>query len=68
MPTPKKQSLKEYLKEIQGITDWFDAQEDLDVEEALKKVKEAAALIKSAKGKFAEIENEFKEVKKKIEE
>lgn len=65
---PKKQTLKEYLKEIQKITDWFDEQEDLDVEEALKKVKEAAALIKATKGKFTEIENEFKEVKKEIEE
>ncbi len=64
----KKQTLKEYLKEIQKITDWFDEQEDLDVEVALAKVKDAAALIKTAKGKFTEIENEFKEVKKKIEE
>ena len=68
MPTPKKQTLKEYLKEIQKITDWFDSQEDLDVEIALQKVKEVTLLIKAAKGKFAEIENEFKEVKKKIEE
>ena len=63
----QKQTLKEYLKEIQKITDWFDAQEDLDVEVALEKVKKAAILIKATKGKFAEIENEFKEVKKKIE-
>lgn len=60
----KKQSLKEYLKQIEEITSWFDNQEELDIEEALEKVEQAAKLIKASKDKLAQVENEFKEIKK----
>ena len=60
----KKHNLKEYLKQIEKITAWFDDQEEIDIEEALKKVKEASGLIKLGKERLAEIENEFKEIRK----
>jgi exonuclease VII small subunit len=61
-------SFKEHLKEISEILEWFDSQEELDVELALGKIKKAAELIKSSKKRLVEIENEFKEIKKEVEE
>ena len=58
---------KQYLAEIAAILEWFDSQEELDVELALEKVKSAAELIKASKKRLAEIENEFKEIKKVAE-
>lgn len=66
MAKQKKHNLKEYLREIGKITAWFDAQEEIDVEEAVEKVKRAAGLIKSSKDRLAEVENEFKEIRKEI--
>lgn len=61
-------SFKQHLKEIEEILAWFDEQNELDVEEALKKIKSASELIKASKSKLAEIENEFEEIKREIEE
>ncbi|MEW6617120.1 MAG: exodeoxyribonuclease VII small subunit [Patescibacteria group bacterium] len=66
----KKESkqFKDQLKEIEKILEWFNAQEELDVEEALEKVKQASALIKLSKTRLKEVENEFKDIKREIEE
>jgi len=61
-------SFKHHLQEIGEILEWFDAQEELDVEAALEKIKKAAELIKTSKKRLTEIENEFKEIKGEIEE
>ena len=63
-----KKSLKALLEQISKIVAWFEAQEELDLEEALLKIKEAGELIKTSKAKLAEIDNEFKEIKKDLEE
>lgn len=69
-----KEKLKEtgqfqkQLKEISAILEWFDSQEELDVELALEKVKQAGELIKASKKRLAEIENEFEEIRKAAEE
>lgn len=63
-----KINLTESLKELSAIVSWFDEQEDVDVEAGLKKVREAARLIKRSKSRLSEIENEFKEIEKEIEE
>jgi len=60
-------NLNKNLKQLAEITEWFDNQEEIDVEEGLKKVKEAVGLIKSSKSRLKEIENEFEEIKKEIE-
>ncbi len=57
-------NLNDNLKRLSEINDWFEEQEDVDVEEGLKKVKEAARLIKMSKNRVKEIENEFEEIKK----
>lgn len=62
------ENLNENLKRLTTISDWFDNQEEIDVEEGLKKVKEAAKLIKASKKRLKDVENEFEEIKKDIDE
>lgn len=65
--TNKKESLGEALKKLEGITEWFESQEEIDVEKALEKVKEGVALVKSSKERLREVENEFQIVKKELD-
>ena len=60
-------NLKQYLEDIKKISDWFEEQEEIDLEEALVKIREAGELIKLSKDRLVEVENEFKEIKTKIE-
>jgi len=66
MPEENTQNLSNNLKRLAEITEWFDNQEEVDVEEGLKKVKEAAGIIKVSKNRLKEVENEFEEIKKEI--
>ena len=63
----KQSSLKEYIADIKKISDWFEDQEEIDLEQALVKIREAGELIKLSKDRLVEVENEFKEIKIKIE-
>ena len=63
----KKINLKESLSKLNGIVEWFDEQEEVDVEVGLEKVKEGAELIKACKKRLSEVENEFKEIQRDIE-
>lgn len=63
----KNQSLSESLKKLEAITEWFESQEEIDVEKALEKVKEGVLLIKESKTRLKEVENEFEVVKKELE-
>ena len=63
----QENNLSADLKRLQEIAGWFDTREEIDIEAALEKVKEAAVLLKSAKSRLKEIENEFEEVKKDLE-
>lgn len=65
----KKQNdknLNSSLKRLTEITEWFDNQEEIDVEEGLDKVKEAAGIIKTSRERLKAVENEFEEIKKEI--
>lgn len=64
---PDIKNLNNSLKLLAEITEWFDNQEEIDVEEGLKKVKEAAGLIKTSRERLRAIENEFEEIKKGID-
>lgn len=57
-------NLDETLKKLKEIVDWFDSRQDLEVEEALTKLKEGRALIDEAGGRLKEVENEFTEIEK----
>jgi exonuclease VII small subunit len=55
------------LKKLEEISEWFDNNKELDVEEGLEKVKKAVILIKESKERLKQIENEFEEIKKEID-
>lgn len=63
----KKINLKESLSKLNSIVEWFDEQEEVDVEMGLEKVKEGAELIKDCKKRLSEVENEFKEIQREID-
>lgn len=62
-----KINVDEKLKRLTEIADWFDNQDEVDVEQGLEKVKEASTLIAESKSRLKEIENEFEEIKKEID-
>ena len=64
----EKTNLSESLKKLEEISKWFESQEEVNVEEGLKKVKEGAQLIKISKERLKKVENEFEEVKKGLDE
>lgn len=61
-----KNTLKDSLKKLKDIVDWFDKQEEVDVEIGLEKVKEGARLIKESKKQLKGLENEFEKVKEEL--
>lgn len=65
--TDKPVNLKESLKKLGSIVEWFEAQEEIDVEAGLGKVKEGAALVKACKARLSEIENEFEQIQRDVE-
>ena len=58
----KGDTIREQLKELEDIAAWFEKENDFDVEEGLKKVKEGAVLVKKLKDRIKEVENEFQEL------
>lgn len=61
-------NLDEKLKRLKEISEWFENQEEVDVEEGLENIKEAAVLIKESRKRLKQIENEFEQIKKDIDE
>lgn len=68
MAKEKLPKLKDALKELQEIVDWFDQQEEADIEIGLEKVKSGALLIKEGRKQLRRLENEFEKVKQELEE
>ncbi|MDD5752873.1 MAG: exodeoxyribonuclease VII small subunit [Candidatus Pacebacteria bacterium] len=64
----KQENLNQNLKKLNQIIEWFENQEDLDVELGLKKVKEGMEIIKDLKKRLKKVENEFEEIKKEANE
>lgn len=64
---PGVRNLSDNLKKLSEITKWFEGQEEVDIEEGLKKVKEAVGLIKASKERLKAVENEFEEIKKEVD-
>ena len=63
----KEQNLTGNIRKLSEISEWFEKQEEVDVEEGLKKVKEAAAIIKASRERLKVVENEFEEIKKEMD-
>ena len=49
MTNNKKTNISNSLGKLEEISEWFEKQKEIDVEEGLKKVKEGAVLIKELK-------------------
>ena len=64
----EKTNLSDSLKKLGEIAKWFETQEEIDVEQGLKKVKEGAQLIRASKERLKKVENEFEEIKKELNE
>lgn len=62
----KKFNLKESLRKLNEIVEWFEEQEEVDVEAGLEKVKEGAVLVKDCKTRLTEVENEFEKIRKEV--
>ena len=56
------------MDKLEEIANWFEEQEEVDVEKGLVKVKEGAQLIKLSKERLKDIENEFNEVKSQLDD
>jgi len=62
-----KDTIQEQLKQLEEIASWFDADDEFDVEEGLRKVKEGAKLVKELKGRIKAVENEFRELEAELD-
>ena len=60
-------SLDETLKKLERIAEWFGKQNEPNLEEGLKKVEEAALLLKESRERLGEIENRFDEVRRIVD-
>lgn len=60
-------NVDETLKKLERIAEWFEKQDELSLEEGLKKIEEAAILVEASRKRLGEIENRFDEVKKIVD-
>ena len=66
MSQETKENLEKSFEKLEKINEELSSK-DINVDEALKKFKEGASLIKECKEKLDKAENEFKEIKKELE-
>lgn len=66
--TAKKNTVNfaEGFEELEDITQWFDSQEQLDLDAGLKKFERGLELASVLKKKLAEVENKVEEIKQKF--
>jgi exodeoxyribonuclease VII small subunit len=64
----KKLNFVESFKELEDITEWFDSEENLDLDKGLKKFERGLELAGELKKKLSEIENRVEEIKEKFAE
>ena len=63
----EKESIKASIKKLEELATWFEKDNEFDIEEGLKKVKEGGALVKSLKTQLTDVENEFREIQKELD-
>ena len=62
-----KDSISQSLARLEAIVQWLDEQEHVDVAEGLEKIREGAVLVKELRARLKEVENEFMEITKDLE-
>lgn len=66
--TNKKLTLQEKINKLEKLSNFFTNQEDLDLDEAVKKYEEASKLAVEIKKELTSIELKIKEIKATYEE
>lgn len=67
MATKKKEmDFASAFEELEHITQWFDSQEQVDLDEGLKKFERGLLLANELKKKLNEVENKVEEIKRKF--
>ena len=66
--TSKKPSINfaKAFEELEKITQWFDSEEQLDLDLGLKQFERGLELASELKKKLSEVENKVEEIKKKF--
>lgn len=59
-------NFKKAFEELEQINEWFSNQ-DIDIDEGLKRFRRGMEIVKDAKERLKEVENEFEEIKKDLE-
>jgi exodeoxyribonuclease VII small subunit len=68
MPTKKKaMNFSKAFAELEEITEWFDSEENLDLDKGLKQFERGLELASELKKKLGEVESKVEEIKKKFE-
>ena len=67
MANKDDKKVSESLSKLESIAEWFEKQEEIDLEEGLEKVKQGAEIIKDLKTKLKGIKNKFEEIKEGLE-
>ncbi len=67
MTKDTKQALGKSMKKLEEIANWFENQEEIDIENGIEKAKEGASLLVSTRKQLDNVENEFKEIKKTLQ-
>jgi exonuclease VII small subunit len=60
-------NITDIMQELRTITEWFDAQDELDVEQGIEKMRHGAELIKKGRSRLEALENVFEEIRKDLE-
>jgi len=60
-------NFKKAFEELEKINEWFQS-EDIDIDEALAKFKKGMELVKETKQHLTKAENDFKRIRKELEE
>ena len=68
MADKEDKKVSESLSKLESISEWFEKQEEVDLEEGLAKVKQGAEIIKELKTKLKGIKNQFEEIKESLGE
>lgn len=66
--TQPEQNFGKLMQQLQEIVNWYDQQQDLDVEEGLTKAKQATELIKLCSKRLNQLENEFVKIKNELDQ
>lgn len=67
MAKKKEQNFGEAFAELEAITEWFDSQENVDLDEGLQKFERGLALTTALKKQLSAVENKVVELKQKYE-